>query len=231
MAEQGPRWSKDENQDEGNLRAKRRVEVGVVTSDKMNKTRRVEIPRLVKHPRYGKYVRRKTVCHVHDEANESHVGDTVEIMETRRLSKTKCWRLVRVLSRKLAPPPQGLTQQQFLELSEKVRARAGPLGGTIGVHGSRARGTARSDSDLDIAIRVSPERFEEIVRERFRTPNPGTAKERTMLNARDTGKIQSGEAGLRLLRQELEGMLRMEIDISVIRAGGPFDQGPYMWIR
>ncbi len=60
----------------------RRTEVGVVTSDKMNKTRRVEIPRLVKHPRYGKYIRRRTICNVHDEQNESHKGDTVEIMET-----------------------------------------------------------------------------------------------------------------------------------------------------
>src|SRR5436305_1028457 len=80
-------------------RGRRRVEVGVVTSDKMNKTRRVEIARLVKHPLYGKYVRRKTVCHVHDEQNESHAGDTVEIMETRRLSKTKCWRLTRVVTK------------------------------------------------------------------------------------------------------------------------------------
>ena len=80
-------------------RGKRRVEVGVVTSDKMNKTRRVEIPRLVKHPRYGKYIRRRTVCHVHDEANASRQGDTVEIMETRPLSKTKHWRLVRVVTR------------------------------------------------------------------------------------------------------------------------------------
>jgi small subunit ribosomal protein S17 len=77
----------------------RRVAIGVVTSDKMNKTRRVEIPRLVKHPRYGKYIRRRTICHVHDERNESHVGDSVEIMESRPLSKTKCWRLVRVVSR------------------------------------------------------------------------------------------------------------------------------------
>ena len=75
----------------------RRVAVGVVTSDKMNKTRRVEIPRLVKHVRYGKYIRRRTICHVHDEQNESHTGDTVEIMESRPLSKTKCWRLVRVV--------------------------------------------------------------------------------------------------------------------------------------
>src|SRR5260370_5810441 len=80
-------------------RGQRRAEVGVVTSDKMNKTRRVEIPRLVKHARYGKYIRRRTVCHVHDEKNESHVGDTVEIMETRPLSKTKSWRLTRIVAK------------------------------------------------------------------------------------------------------------------------------------
>ncbi len=78
-------------------RSSRRTMVGVVTSDKMNKTRRVEIPRLVKHQRYGKYIKRRTVCHVHDEQNESHTGDTVEIMETRPHSKTKHWRLVRVV--------------------------------------------------------------------------------------------------------------------------------------
>src|SRR5437660_10136260 len=80
-------------------RGRRRVEIGVVTSDKMNKTRRVEIPRLVKHVRYGKYIRRRTICHVHDEKNESHEGDTVEITESRPLSKTKHWRLVRILTR------------------------------------------------------------------------------------------------------------------------------------
>ena len=78
-------------------RGQRRVEVGVVTRDKMDKTRRVEIPRLVKHPKYGKYVRRRTVCYAHDENNESRNGDTVEIMETRPLSKLKHWRLVRVV--------------------------------------------------------------------------------------------------------------------------------------
>src|SRR5215470_2813126 len=80
-------------------RGKRRIEVGIVTSDKMQKTRRVEIPRLMKHARYGKYIRRRTICHVHDEANESHVGDTVEIMETRPLSKLKCWRLMRIVTK------------------------------------------------------------------------------------------------------------------------------------
>src|SRR5262245_30555410 len=84
---------------EEKTRGKRRVVVGVVTSDKMNKTRRVEIPRLVKHARYGKYIRRRTICYVHDEQNESHAGDTVEIMETRPLSKMKHWRLVRVVTK------------------------------------------------------------------------------------------------------------------------------------
>ena len=81
------------------VRGQRRTVTGVVTSDKMNKTRRVEIPRLVKHARYGKYIRRRTVCHVHDEANASRLGDTVEIMETRPLSKTKNWRLLRVVTK------------------------------------------------------------------------------------------------------------------------------------
>jgi len=80
-------------------RGRRRTEVGVVTSDKMSKTRRVEIPRLVKHATYGKYIRRRTICHVHDEKNESKAGDTVEIVESRPISKTKHWRLVRVVTR------------------------------------------------------------------------------------------------------------------------------------
>ena len=69
----------------------KRVEVGVVTSDKNAKTRRVEIPRLVRHPKYGKFIRRRTVCYVHDENNESAEGDTVEIVESRPLSKHKRW--------------------------------------------------------------------------------------------------------------------------------------------
>src|SRR6476660_1181689 len=80
-------------------RGKRRVEVGVVTRDKTSKTRRVEIPRLVKHVRYGKYIKRRTICYVHDEKNESRMGDTVEIMETRPLSKNKNWRLLRVVTK------------------------------------------------------------------------------------------------------------------------------------
>lgn len=80
----------------------KRVVQGVVTSDKMSKTRRVEIPRLVKHAKYGKYVRRKTVCYVHDEDEVSGAGDTVEIIESRPLSKLKRWNLVKVVRKSTA---------------------------------------------------------------------------------------------------------------------------------
>src|SRR5712675_1133253 len=77
----------------------KRVIVGVVTGDKMNKSRRVEIERLVRHAKYGKYLRRRTVCHVHDENNESQLGDTVEIIEAQPRSKTKRWDLVKIVSK------------------------------------------------------------------------------------------------------------------------------------
>ncbi|MBN2023529.1 MAG: 30S ribosomal protein S17 [Pirellulales bacterium] len=75
------------------------VAQGVVTSDKMAKTRRVEIPRLVRHAKYGKYIRRRTICFVHDENNESSLGDMVEIVESRPRSKKKRWELVRVVAK------------------------------------------------------------------------------------------------------------------------------------
>ena len=78
------------------------VAVGVVTKAKQNKTRRVEIPRLVKHPKYGKYIKSKTVCYVHDENNESGEGDTVEIIESPPRSKTKRWELQRIVRKSTA---------------------------------------------------------------------------------------------------------------------------------
>jgi small subunit ribosomal protein S17 len=77
----------------------RRILVGVVTSDKAAKTRRVEIERLVRHPRYSKIIRKKTVCHVHDEENVSKMGDKVEIEESRPLSKMKRWNLIRIVEK------------------------------------------------------------------------------------------------------------------------------------
>ncbi|MDA7950060.1 MAG: 30S ribosomal protein S17 [Pirellulaceae bacterium] len=77
----------------------KKVAIGVVRSDKMDKTCVVEIPRRLKHPKYGKYIRRKTLCHVHDENNESRKGDTVEIVEANPRSKTKRWDLVRIVEK------------------------------------------------------------------------------------------------------------------------------------
>lgn len=76
--------------------------VGVVESDARDKTRKVVINYLAKHPKYGKYVRRRTVLHVHDEGNESHRGDRVEVAPCRPISKTKRWRLVRVVEKGLS---------------------------------------------------------------------------------------------------------------------------------
>lgn len=76
----------------------KKVVIGRVTSDKMKKTRVVEIPWLSKHPQYGKYMRRRTVCYVHDESETSSLGDSVEIRESRPRSKKKRWELVRVVA-------------------------------------------------------------------------------------------------------------------------------------
>lgn len=73
-----------------------RILSGKVVSDKMNKSITVMIERRVKHPLYGKYIKRSTKVHAHDENNECNIGDTVTIQETRPLSKTKSWKLVSI---------------------------------------------------------------------------------------------------------------------------------------
>lgn len=76
-----------------------RTLTGTVTSDKMDKTVTVLVERRVKHPLYGKYVVESKKYHAHDEANECGVGDKVEIAETRPLSKTKSWKVIRILEK------------------------------------------------------------------------------------------------------------------------------------
>ena len=80
-------------------RAARKVRTGMVVSDAMDKTVVVRIGSQVRHALYGKTVRRSTKLKAHDEAGEAHVGDTVRIMETRPLSKTKRWRVVEIVER------------------------------------------------------------------------------------------------------------------------------------
>ena len=81
------------------VRNLRKTRTGVVTSDKMDKTITVAVERKVKHPIYGKFVKKTTKFHAHDEKNECTIGDVVRIMETRPLSKTKRWRLVEVVEK------------------------------------------------------------------------------------------------------------------------------------
>ena len=81
---------------ERNLRKER---IGVVVSNKMDKSIVIKVERKVKHPLYGKFVKKSTKFMAHDEKNECNIGDTVRIMETRPLSKNKCWRLVEIVER------------------------------------------------------------------------------------------------------------------------------------
>ncbi|MEO0044813.1 MAG: ribosomal protein [Bacteroidota bacterium] len=85
-----------EKMEKRNLRKER---IGVVTSNKMDKSIVVAQVTRVKHPLYGKFVLKTKKFHAHDETNDCNIGDTVKIMETRPLSKTKCWRLVEIIER------------------------------------------------------------------------------------------------------------------------------------
>jgi small subunit ribosomal protein S17 len=77
----------------------RKTKLGVVSSNRMDKTITVNVERKVKHPLYGKFVKKSTKFHAHDEKNECSIGDLVKIMESRPLSKTKRWRLVEVVEK------------------------------------------------------------------------------------------------------------------------------------
>jgi small subunit ribosomal protein S17 len=80
-------------------RSLRKERIGLVTSNKMDKSIVVTVERKMKHPKYGKFVKRTKKFVAHDEKNECNIGDTVKIMETRPISKSKCWRLVEIIER------------------------------------------------------------------------------------------------------------------------------------
>lgn len=77
----------------------RKERIGIVSSNKMEKSITVVVERRVKHPKYGKFIRKSSKFMAHDENNDCNIGDKVKIMETRPLSKNKCWRLVEILER------------------------------------------------------------------------------------------------------------------------------------
>jgi small subunit ribosomal protein S17 len=91
-------------------RGKRRMLTGLVISDKMQKTITVKVERFVKHPIIKKYIKKYTICKAHDEKEEAQNGDQVEIMETRPMSKTKRWRLVRILKKQETGDASGKEQ-------------------------------------------------------------------------------------------------------------------------
>ena len=80
-------------------RADRKEKTGTVISNKMTKSIVVAVERKVKHPKYGKFVKKTSTFMAHDEKNECNIGDTVRIIETRPLSKNKCWRLIEIVER------------------------------------------------------------------------------------------------------------------------------------
>jgi small subunit ribosomal protein S17 len=107
--------------------------IGVVTSDKVTKTRKVTFEYLDRHAKYNKYVKRQTVLHVHDEKNESRVGDQVEVMSCRPISKTKSYRLVRIVT-KATQIDTSILETESSKLVEKKKAEkpvaAAPAGET-----------------------------------------------------------------------------------------------------
>lgn len=106
----------------------KRVETGTVTSAASSKTRRVEIPRVGRHPKYGRILHRRTVCHVHDEQEESRPGDLVEIIECRPRSRLKRWELVRVVQKSravdLAALRSGARATEMREAAARAEAAA-----------------------------------------------------------------------------------------------------------
>jgi hypothetical protein len=143
-------------------------------------------------------------------------------------------------------PPQGMTEEQFQRVSDRLRerlkreaGRTGDLGNDIFIHGSRGRGTAASDADLDIGIRVSVERFAELIRHKLARVTPGSNRWKTLQEAIRRGRLHAGEAGISGIRGEIEGLINKEmelgftqgVDLAVIREAGSFDEGPFIPLR
>jgi RHS repeat-associated protein len=127
--------------------------------------------------------------------------------------------------------PQGIMAEEFQVMSQRVVNAVGNISEDIVVQGSRAAGTATIASDIDIAVKVGTKEFDQLVSKAFGTPNKGSAWEKTMQHAMKTGKIQAGEAGLSGLRKNLEKLLGMKVDISIIKKGGTFDNGAQIPIK
>jgi RHS repeat-associated protein len=127
--------------------------------------------------------------------------------------------------------PQGITAEEFKNASVFLREEVGEISNDIVVQGSRASHTAKPTSDIDIAIKVDSKKFDELISEAFGSPNPGSARYKTMEHAIKSGKITTGDAGLRGVKKKLAEMLNMKVDLSIIKKGGAFDNGVQLPIK
>lgn len=124
--------------------------------------------------------------------------------------------------------PEHVQPETWNHAAHLLQDKAHELGGEAGVQGSRVAGTHRPDSDIDFGIKVNGHRFDELLQQRHQHVTPGSNLWETLRVAGERGRIHGGEAGLRQLRKQLERELGMEVDLSVIKHGGLFDQGPWI---
>ena len=140
-------------------------------------------------------------------------------------------------------PPQGMTDEQFLQMSDRLRAllkrsvdRTGDFGDDLFVHGSRALGTAEAGADLDVGIRVSVERFDQLIQARLARTKQGSDRWETLQMASRQGRLHAGEAGIsgvrkviqRLINEEMKLGFMKGVQVTVICEAGPFDHGPFI---
>ncbi|MFE3072348.1 RHS repeat-associated core domain-containing protein [Streptomyces sp. NPDC059247] len=132
--------------------------------------------------------------------------------------------------------PEGVSSSQFREIASIFRSQL-KIEANVAVQGSRAAGNAQGRSDLDIAVRVTPETFNRMIKERFGGVNEGSNRADTRDHAVATGKITAGDAwpqrlsGIRKSIQPVVGDEILKVDVSIIKMGGPFDEGPFVNIR
>ena len=112
-------------------RAQRKVRRGVVTSNKMSKTIVVRVTRLIRHPKYGRVMTQTSSFKAHDETNSAAIGDVVNIMETRPLSKDKRWRLVEIVRRASTAPPVPGTEQDSSRKPQAAGQSPQPVAGSL----------------------------------------------------------------------------------------------------
>jgi len=143
-------------------------------------------------------------------------------------------------------PPQGMTEEQFQQVSDRLRerlkqeaGRTGDLGDDMFVHGSRGCGTAAIDADLDIGIRVPAESFDQLIQDKLARVQEGSDKWSTLQEAIRQRRLHAGEAGISGIRKEIQRLINEEmnlgfakgVQVTVICEAGPFDQGPFIPLR